>query len=104
MISVPVSRIFSCWSTAQINPWMQPRAWKKDPKACLAEAKAASNALKAALKAVGAQVETIGAVRDLPDLVFPANAAVVLDGRVLPARFRHPPAPAALPAPGGSGW
>jgi N-dimethylarginine dimethylaminohydrolase len=35
-------------------------------------------------------VETIGAVKGLPDLVFPANAAVVLDGRVLPARFRHP--------------
>lgn len=74
----------------QINPWMQPRAWKQDPKACLAEAKAASDALKAALKAAGAQVEVIGAVRDLPDLVFPANAAVVLDGRVLLARFRHP--------------
>jgi N-dimethylarginine dimethylaminohydrolase len=29
-------------------------------------------------------------VRGLPDLVFPANAAVVLDGRALLARFRHP--------------
>ena len=74
----------------QINPWMQPRAWKKDPKACLAEAKAASGALKQALKDAGGQVETIGAVRELPDLVFPANAAVVLDGRVLLARFRCP--------------
>ena len=26
----------------------------------------------------------------LPDLVFPANAAIVLDGRALVARFRHP--------------
>lgn len=75
----------------QINPWMQPKAWKaKGAAACLAEARAASAALKDALLAAGARVETIGAVKDLPDLVFPANAAVVLDGRVLLARFRHP--------------
>jgi N-dimethylarginine dimethylaminohydrolase len=75
----------------QINPWMQPKAWKaKGATACLAEARAASSALKDALLAAGARVETIGAVKDLPDLVFPANAAVVLDGRVLLARFRHP--------------
>jgi N-dimethylarginine dimethylaminohydrolase len=74
----------------QINPWMQPKAWKAEPAARLAQAKAASAALKAALKAAGANVETVGAVKDLPDLVFPANAAVVLDGRVLLARFRHP--------------
>jgi N-dimethylarginine dimethylaminohydrolase len=29
-------------------------------------------------------------VADLPDMVFPANAAVVLDRRALVARFRHP--------------
>jgi len=71
----------------QINPWMQPTAWSP---ASLEAAKAASGGLKAALRAAGAQVETIGAVRGLPDLVFPANAAVVLDGRALLARFRHP--------------
>jgi len=69
------------------NPWMRPTAWSPE---ALEEAKAASGALKAALRAAGAQVETIGAVRGLPDLVFPANAAVVLDGRALLARFRHP--------------
>ncbi len=71
----------------RINPWMQPKAWTADS---LAEAKAASARLKAALQAAGAHVDTIEAVRGLPDLVFPANAAVVLDGRVLLARFRHP--------------
>src|SRR4051812_20834216 len=71
----------------QINPWMQPTAWS--PKS-LEAAKAASAALKAALRSAGAQVETVGAVRGLPDLVFPANAAIVLDGRALLARFRHP--------------
>jgi N-dimethylarginine dimethylaminohydrolase len=71
----------------RINPWMQPKAWTPER---LAGAKAASAQLKTALRAAGAQVETVGAVRGLPDLVFPANAAVVLDGRVLLARFRHP--------------
>ncbi|HEX3701533.1 MAG TPA: arginine deiminase-related protein [Phenylobacterium sp.] len=74
----------------QINPWMRPDAWKRDPAACLAAAKTASAHLRRALQDLGAQVETIGAARGLPDLVFPANAAVVLNGRALMARFRHP--------------
>jgi N-dimethylarginine dimethylaminohydrolase len=78
----------SCFAVCyQINPWMQPMAWRPEH---LAAAQAASSQLRAAMKAAGAQVETIGAVRGLPDLVFPANAAVVLDGTVLAARFRHP--------------
>ncbi|MBL8770825.1 MAG: amidinotransferase [Phenylobacterium sp.] len=71
----------------RINPWMKPDAWTQ------AQARAAcegSRDLRRALESAGARVETVGAVRGLPDLVFPANAAVVLDGRVLLARFRHP--------------
>ena len=71
----------------RINPWMDPQGWTP---AHAEAACAGSAALRAALVAAGAHVETIGAVRGLPDLVFPANAAVVLDGRVLLARFRHP--------------
>src|SRR5512140_3374868 len=74
----------------QINPWMRPDAWRADPRKALTAAKEASAVLKRALSGLGAQVETIGAVQGLPDLVFPANAAVVLDGRALLARFRHP--------------
>jgi N-dimethylarginine dimethylaminohydrolase len=74
----------------QINPWMRPDAWRTDPAACLANAKAASGELKQALEGLGAEVETIGAVQGLPDLVFPANGAIVLDGKALMARFRHP--------------
>ena len=74
----------------QINPWMRPSAWRADAGAHLAAARAASDGLHAALEAAGAHVETIGAVRGLPDLVFPANAATVLDGTALLARFRHP--------------
>jgi N-dimethylarginine dimethylaminohydrolase len=74
----------------QINPWMRPAAWSADPDACRARARVASDALKRALIGAGAAVETIKAASGLPDLVFPANAAVVLDGRVLLARFRCP--------------
>jgi N-dimethylarginine dimethylaminohydrolase len=74
----------------QINPWMDPTAWRADPAARRAAAMKGSAQLRAALEAAGAKVETVGAVAGLPDLVFPANAAVVLDGKVLLARFRHP--------------
>jgi N-dimethylarginine dimethylaminohydrolase len=74
----------------QINPWMRPAAWRADPATCRAQAKAGSASLKRALIAAGAEVETVGAVKGLPDLVFPANAAVVLDGKALLARFRCP--------------
>ena len=71
----------------RINPWMKPDAWT----AAQAEAACAGSvALREALETAGAHVETIGAVRGLPDLVFPANAAIVLDGKALLARFRHP--------------
>jgi N-dimethylarginine dimethylaminohydrolase len=71
----------------RINPWMKPEAWNE---ARSAEACAAAGKLRAALEAQGARVETLDGVKGLPDLVFPANAAVVLDGRVLVARFRYP--------------
>ena len=71
----------------RINPWMQPGAWSPE---MAARAASSSAALRQALVSAGAHVETIGGVRGLPDLVFPANAAVVLDGQALMARFRHP--------------
>jgi N-dimethylarginine dimethylaminohydrolase len=74
----------------QINPWMQPGAWKADPAAYRAQAVTAYAALRQAIVQAGGRVEILEGVRGLPDLVFPANAAVVLDGRVLLARFRHP--------------
>ena len=78
----------SCFEVSyQINPWMQPTAWRPED---LVTAQRASSQLRAALQSAGAHIETVGAVRGLPDLVFPANAAVVLDGKVLLARFRHP--------------
>jgi N-dimethylarginine dimethylaminohydrolase len=74
----------------RINPWMSPAAWSADRDAFRARAAAAARELRRALTEAGAQIETVAGVKGLPDLVFPANAAVVLDGRVAPARFRHP--------------
>lgn len=70
-----------------INPWMTPDAWSNDRAGHQAEAVAASNALKAALEKAGAEILTIPGVEGLPDLVFPANAAIVLDRRAIVARF-----------------
>ncbi|MEO8812450.1 MAG: arginine deiminase-related protein [Caulobacteraceae bacterium] len=74
----------------EINPWMRPEAWSADPTANHRAATAGSQALREALEACGARVHMVPAAAGLPDLVFPANAAVVLDGKALTARFRHP--------------
>jgi N-dimethylarginine dimethylaminohydrolase len=73
-----------------INPWMQPDAWARDPRGMHQAALRASQELREALEGAGCKVELAAGVPGLPDMVFPANAAVVLDGRALAARFRHP--------------
>ena len=73
----------------EINPWMQPKAWRDDEAAQRAEAASASAGLRRAIEMAGGAVEFIPAIPGVPDLVFPANAAVVLDGKVLVARFLH---------------
>ena len=73
-----------------INPWMKPGAWGEDPRAHALAARTSFEALVAALEAAGARVEALAGAPGLPDLVFPANAAVVLDGKAMMARFRCP--------------
>ena len=72
-----------------INPWMDPERWARDRRAQRA-AEHQWSALHRKLGALGAAVELVPAAPGLPDLVFTANAAVVLDRQVLLARFRHP--------------
>ncbi|HZZ89069.1 MAG TPA: arginine deiminase-related protein [Caulobacteraceae bacterium] len=72
----------------EINPWMRPGVWGADAKAHSLAARKAFDALVAALEGAGAAVEMIGGAPGLPDMVFAANAAVVLDRKVLVARFR----------------
>lgn len=73
----------------RINPWMQPELWARDPAAFRDTAKQAFDRLCAALRGVGCELIVAPGVPGLPDMVFPANAAVVLDGKALMARFRH---------------
>ena len=72
-----------------INPWMRPDLWDADPAANQRAAQDASRALRIALEDSGGAVHMMPGAAGLPDLVFPANAAVVLDGKALVARFRH---------------
>lgn len=72
-----------------INPWMDPQSWARDRRAHAA-AVGEWSALERKLEHLGATIEQVSPAPALPDLVFTANAAVVLDRQVLLARFRHP--------------
>ncbi|MFC9324921.1 dimethylargininase [Kitasatospora sp. NPDC057015] len=67
-----------------INPWMDP-AKPVDTALALAQ----WTGLKNLYEELGHTVEVIEPVPGLPDMVFAANGATVVDGRVLGARFRH---------------
>ena len=73
-----------------INPWMNPAAWARDPRGMHRHAMASFDALREALGAAGFAVEVVEGAPGQPDMVFPANAAVVLDGKAVLARFRYP--------------
>jgi N-dimethylarginine dimethylaminohydrolase len=73
-----------------INPWMDPGAWASKANCLVDAADLQWRALYEVLVTCGAKVEVIRAIPDLPDLVFTANAAVILDRKALLARFRHP--------------
>ena len=76
--------------TYSINPWMDPKSWADSGSVLQATAVRQWAGLHRALLADGAVIETIDPEPDLPDLVFTANAAVVLDRKALLARFFHP--------------
>jgi len=76
--------------TYSINPWMDPASWARDDHALAAAARREWIAFHRVLRRLGAAIELIPAAPGLPDLVFTANAALVLDRTALLARFRHP--------------
>ncbi len=71
--------------TYAINPWMQPEA---PVDAALAMRQ--WGALRATYESLGHSVAIIEPVSGLPDMVFAANGATVIDGTVLGVRFRYP--------------
>jgi len=76
--------------TYSINPWMDPAEWSGHAAQLHACATQQWTALNAALRAAGATIEMVAPREGLPDLVFTANGAVVLDRKALLARFHHP--------------
>jgi N-dimethylarginine dimethylaminohydrolase len=71
--------------TYAINPWMRP-----DAPVDRARAMRQWETLRQAYRALGHSVSTIDPVAGLPDMVFAANGATVIDGSVLGVRFRYP--------------
>ncbi len=71
--------------TYAINPWM-------DPAVPVDRDRAASqwHALVDTHRSLGHRVAVLPPVAGLPDMVFTANGALVVDGRALVARFAHP--------------
>jgi N-dimethylarginine dimethylaminohydrolase len=70
----------------EINPWMDRRNAVEGRRAAL-QWRGLMDTLQ---KKVGVTLEKMAPVEGLPDLVFTANAGVVVDGVAVPSRFRHP--------------
>jgi N-dimethylarginine dimethylaminohydrolase len=68
-----------------INPWMDPSA-PVDARLALTQ----WTELKNTYERLGHTVEVVDAQPGLPDMVFAANSATVIGGRVLGAKFRAP--------------
>jgi ornithine aminotransferase len=74
----------------RINPWMEPDAWTNGATRFAASAREGWRQLRDAYLGLGARIETMPPQPGLPDMVFTANSAVVLDGKVVLARFLNP--------------
>ena len=68
-----------------INPWMDPA---KPVDVALANQQ--WQRVGEVFRSLGHTVHTIAAKPGLPDMVFAANGATVIDGKVLSARFKYP--------------
>lgn len=76
-----------------INPWMDPAA-PVDPALAVRQ----WETLRGVYLDLGHLVEEIDPLPGLPDMVFAANGATVIDGRALEVRFRDPQRAAEAPA------
>src|SRR5438132_14396724 len=91
----PTARFLMCAPehfavTYAINPWMDPQSWAREDRAHAAASRQEWLGLHRSLTELGAAIELVPPAPGLPDLVFTANAAVVVDRTALLARFRHP--------------
>ncbi|GIH71137.1 dimethylargininase [Sphaerimonospora thailandensis] len=67
-----------------INPWMDPAKGTDT-----AEAVRQWESLRRAYESLGHRVSLIDPIEGLPDMVFAANGALVVEGRVYGAKFAH---------------
>jgi ornithine aminotransferase len=74
----------------RINPWMDPAQWSVSAERLARDARNGWAELKRTYERLGAAVDVQTPQRGLPDMVFTANAAVVLDRKVMLARFLCP--------------
>ncbi|GAA2160753.1 dimethylargininase [Actinomadura napierensis] len=79
--------------TYAINPWMNPAAGSDAGRAV-----EQWEALRAAYVSLGHEVDLIDPIGGLPDMVFAANGALVVGGRVYGAKFTFPERSAEGPA------
>lgn len=68
-----------------INPWMEGNIAHCDPALAMRQWQALASALGEV-----AGLEMIEAAPEVPDMVFTANAGLVLAGKAVVSRFRHP--------------
>lgn len=71
----------------RINPWMDPAQWSVSADRLAQDARRGWQQLKSTYERLGARVDVQPPQPGLPDMVFTANAAVVLDRKALLARF-----------------
>lgn len=72
----------------KINPWMDPSQWHVSAERLGCDARKGWAALRAMYEQLGAEIHVQPAQHGLPDMVFTANAGVVLDRKAVLARFR----------------
>jgi N-dimethylarginine dimethylaminohydrolase len=72
-----------------INPWMHPTDWRSQSIELLKKAQSGWNAMYQVFLSLGVSIQLVPPEEGLPDMVFTANAAVVLDKKVLLSRFRY---------------
>lgn len=77
----------------RINPWMHPEQ-SSDPRRAMAQ----WESIRDAFLGAGHVVDLIDPIPGLPDMVFAANGAFVVDGRAVSARFRFDQRTAEAPA------
>jgi N-dimethylarginine dimethylaminohydrolase len=72
-----------------INPWMQPTDWQSRAVELLEKAQRGWKVMYETFRSMGISIQLVPACQGLPDMVFTANAAIVLNKKALLSRFRY---------------